>query len=68
MLWGAVSHPNILKLIGVHEDLPNRRLTTVMEWMERGTIMDFIGKNRVNKLELVRDSPSLVAPSTTIRR
>ena len=32
-----------------------RQLTTVSEWMAHGNIMEYIRKNRVNRLDLVRD-------------
>ena len=41
---------------------------TVSEWMAHGNIMEFIKKNHVNRLELVRDFTSLLNPFTKMRR
>jgi hypothetical protein len=49
-----LSHPNVLKLVGVHGDMDKGHFITVSEWMAHGNIMQFIGKNPVNRLELVR--------------
>ena len=54
VLWGRLSHPNILKLVGVQEDTEKREFVAVSEWMERGTIMNYIRNNPTNRLELVR--------------
>ena len=53
VLWGTLSHPNVLKLVGVQEDMKKMELITVSEWMMHGTIMDYIGNNYTNRLELV---------------
>jgi len=55
VLWGRLSHPNVLKLVGAQEDVKKKEFTTVSEWMEHGTIMDYIKKNSTNRLELVHD-------------
>ena len=60
ILWRALSHPNILKLIGVQWDMEERQFSTVSEWMEHGNIMEYIKTNSVNRLELVRDFTSPV--------
>ena len=44
-----------MKFVGVWGDMERGQFATVSEWMEHGTIMDYIGKNRANRLELVRD-------------
>jgi len=54
VLWSTLSHQNILKLVGVQEDMDKRQLTAVSEWMSRGNIMEFIEDHHVNRLELVR--------------
>jgi len=58
VLWSTLSHPNILKLVGVQEDVKKRQFSIVSEWMSRGNIMDFIENNHVNRLELVRNFTS----------
>ena len=54
ILWNALSHPNVLKLIGVHGDMEKGQFTTVSEWMAHGNIMEYIKNNHTNRLELVR--------------
>ena len=53
VLWSTLSHPNILKLVGVQEDVKRRQFAIVSEWMSRGNIMEFIENNHANRLELV---------------
>jgi hypothetical protein len=48
-----------LKLAGVQWDVGRGQFNTVSEWMTHGNIMEYIGKNSVNRLELVRDFTSL---------
>ena len=55
VLWSALSHPNILKLAGVQGDMERGQFVTVSEWMAHGNIMEYIKKNHVNRLELVRE-------------
>ena len=55
VLWSTLSHPNILKFLGVHEDTKKRQFSTVSEWIGGGNIMEFINANHVNRLELVND-------------
>ena len=43
------------------------QFVTVAEWMERGTIMDYIESHHANRLELVSD-PALPATSFTQTR
>ena len=54
VLWSTLSHPNILKLVGVQEDMKRRQFAIVSEWMTRGNIMEFIENNQANRLDLVR--------------
>ena len=54
ILWETLSHPNILKLVGVQEDIGKQQVVTVSEWMTHGNIMDYIEHNSANRLELVR--------------
>ena len=68
ILWRTLSHPNVLRLVGVQEDVDKREFTTVSEWMEHGTIMDYIGKNHANRLELVRDFTFPVAPPAKMQQ
>ena len=67
VLWSTLFHPNILELLGAQEDVEVGRLTTVSEWMEHGTIMEYIASHHANRLELVSD-PALVATSFTQTR
>jgi len=53
VLWSTLSHPNVLKLLGVQEDVERGQFVTVAEWMERGTIMEYIESHHTNRLELV---------------
>ena len=55
VLWSTLSHPNILKLVGVQEDTKRLQFATVSEWMGGGNIMEFIQGNHANRLELVSD-------------
>ena len=55
MLWNTLSHPNVLKLIGVYGEMDRGEFITVSEWMVHGNIMDYIKKSYVNRLQLVRE-------------
>jgi len=59
VLWSTLSHPNIMNLVGVQEDVNKRQFSTVSEWMSRGNIMEFIENNHAHRLELVRNVASL---------
>ena len=54
VLWGTLSHPNVLELVGVQVDVGKSEFVTVSERMERGTIMEYIGNCAANRLDLVR--------------
>jgi serine/threonine protein kinase len=54
-LWNTLSHPNVLKLVGVQGDMERGQFITVSEWMAHGNIMEYIRNNHANRLELVRD-------------
>ena len=54
VLWSTLSHPNVLKLIGVYGDMDKGQFTIVSEWMTHGNIMKYIRENHANRLELVR--------------
>ena len=56
VLWGSLSHLNVLKLVGVQESAGKREFITVSEWMEHGTVMEYIKKHHADRLELVRHS------------
>lgn len=56
VLWSKLSHPNILKFLGAHEDTQRKKLTTISKWMTNGDIVRYIEYNSVNRLELVRSS------------
>ena len=68
VLWNTLSHPNVLKLVGVRGDIDQGQFITVSEWMTHGNIMEYIKKHRVNRLALVCDFTSLVTPFTKIRQ
>ena len=53
VLWSTLSHPNVLKLVGVQEDTKKHQFVTVSEWMGGRNIMEFIKYNHTNRLELV---------------
>lgn len=46
-----MSHPNVLKLIGVYEETEKGSLSAVTELMA-GSIIQYIRVNHVNRLEL----------------
>ena len=54
IIWNSLSHPNVLKLVGVLGGIGGFRFTTVSEWMVHGNIMQYIRKQATNRLELVR--------------
>jgi len=58
VLWSTLSHPNVLKLVGVHGDMRKGQFSTVSEWMAHGNIMQYIKNNHTNRLDLVRDFTS----------
>jgi len=68
ILWNTLSHPNILKLKGVQGDMDRGQLITISEWMTRGNIMEYIRKNQVNRLELVRGPTVPATPFTEVRK
>ena len=69
ILWSTLSHPNVLGLVGVQEDIKKRRLVTVSDLMVRGDIMKYIGENYANRLELVRDfAITLTTPFAKIQQ
>ena len=55
VLWNTLSHPNVLKLVGVQEDMERGQFITVSGWMAHGNIMEYIRNNCTNRLELVCD-------------
>lgn len=63
-----ISHPNILRFVGVKGDMAKGQFVTVSEWMARGNIMDYIRKNTANRLDLVHDYPFPAAPPTKTRK
>jgi len=68
VLWCTISHPNVMKLVGVHGDMGKGQFSTVSEWMAHGSIMQFIKNNHANRLDLVRDFTSPAAPFTEGRQ
>lgn len=65
ILWNRLSHPNILKFVGVHGDMDKGEFTAVSELTAHGNIMEYIRKNRVNRLELVR---GFTVPATSFTK
>jgi len=57
ILWNSLSHPNVLKLIGVLGSIDTFNFSTVSEWMTRGTIMGYTETGHANRLDLVRAIP-----------
>ena len=55
VLWSTLSHPNIMRFVGVYGDIEAGQFATVSEWMVHGNIMECIKNNHANRLELVRD-------------
>ena len=53
VIWNSLSHPNVLKLIGVLEGMSEHRFSMVSEWMANGNIMEYIRMNATNRLKLV---------------
>jgi len=68
VLWNTLSHPNVLKLIGVQGDMDKGQFITVSEWMVHGNVMEYIRKNSVNRLELVGGFIILTAPFIKMRQ
>ncbi|KAF9785122.1 kinase-like domain-containing protein [Thelephora terrestris] len=54
VLWSTLSHPNVLKLEGVHGGMGEGQFSTISEWMNQGNIMQYIERNDVNRLELLQ--------------
>ena len=53
VVWGALRHPNILRLLGV--TMSENRFVIVSEWMVGGDVNEFVKVHPgVNRLELVR--------------
>jgi len=57
-----------LKLVGVRGDMDKGEFITISEWMTHGNIMEFISKNQVNRLELVRGFTVPATPFTKMRK
>ena len=53
IIWNSLSHPNVLKLVGVLGGIDKYQFATVAEWMIHGNIMEYIRKYATNRLELV---------------
>ena len=58
VLWKQFKHPNVLSLTGASRSL--NTFTMVSEWMEHGTIMDFVTAcPGTNRLKLVSTHPGI---------
>jgi len=64
ILRNALSHPDILKLAGVHGNMDKGRFTTISDWMAHGNIMQCVWNNHVNRLEPVRGFTAPAIPFT----
>lgn len=52
MTWKALSHPNVLPLLGV--TMGNNHFAMASEWMANGNINEYIQANKdANRFELV---------------
>jgi serine/threonine protein kinase len=63
VVWKHLRHPNVLPLIGV--TVSERRFAMVSEWMENGNINEFVGKEHVNRTELVHVAPIHIPTAST---
>jgi serine/threonine protein kinase len=60
LLWRMLRHPNILPLLGIYTvDIPSigRAIPTfymVSEWMERGTVRDYLSSGMNNRSDEVK--------------
>ena len=54
MTWKTLRHPNVLPLLGVTMTTEPYRFVMVSEWMENGTINEFLQHVDADRLELVR--------------
>ena len=54
MIWSKLSHPNILRFLGVGGDTREGRYSMVSELMSRGNLFRYVKQSSVNRLELVR--------------
>jgi len=60
VLWKQFKHPNLLRLVGAKK--PPSTMVMISEWMEYGTIMDFVAVcPATNRLKLVSIPPGLEA-------
>jgi len=67
VIWKRLSHPNLLPFLGVNKTL--FRLAMVSEWMEHGTILQFVKRNvATNRLKLVCISSFRQPPLTRLTR
>ena len=68
ILWNTLSHPNVLKLVGVQWDMERGQFVTVSEWMAHGNIMEYIQKNHTNRLDLARAFAFPTTSSTELQQ
>ena len=66
VIWSKLSHPNVLKFLGAYGDIGEGQISTIAEWMERADIVRYIQRNSANRLELVRNFPSLSPAPTSL--
>ncbi|KAF9789222.1 kinase-like domain-containing protein [Thelephora terrestris] len=53
IIWNSLSHPNVLRLVGVLSGFGGHQFATVSEWMVHGNIMEYIRKHSTNRLRLL---------------
>ncbi|KAG6847270.1 hypothetical protein H0H93_009148, partial [Arthromyces matolae] len=59
ILWGQLSHPNILPIFGLFRSTPTSRVCLVSQWMENGNINAYLKQNpHAYRLQLTCDVAS----------
>ncbi|KAF9789248.1 kinase-like domain-containing protein, partial [Thelephora terrestris] len=53
IIWSSLSHPNVLKLLGVLGGFGGDQFATASEWMVHSNTMEYIRKNPTNRLRLL---------------
>lgn len=63
LLWGQLSHPNILPFYGIYiNEVRRNRFGLVSPWMENGNVVNYLKHNPdVSRLPLVRYLLSLTS-------
>lgn len=53
-MWSNVRHPNVVRLIGFHADLPKNEAWFITRWEENGNIRRYLRGRDITVLELMR--------------